>query len=113
MEKIHIIARFKIQEGKLEDFKSGANLCISATKKETGALLYDWFIDEESRQCTVIETYENSNAVLFHAGNVDEPLSKLIAMADLSLEVYGNVSKELKKMLNDMNLVAKPYFGGI
>jgi len=113
MEKIHIIARLKIHEGKLEAFKLGANHCISATKTESGALLYDWFIDEKSGQCTVIETYENSNAVLIHAGNVDEPLSKLTEMADLSLEVYGNASKELQKVLSDMNLIAKPYFGGI
>lgn len=113
MEKIHIIAHLKIHDGKLDEFKLGANHCISATKKETGALLYDWFIDEKSGQCTVIETYENSNAVLIHSGNVGEPLSKLMTIADLTLEVYGNASNELQNVLSDMNLTAISYFNGI
>ena len=113
MEKIHIIARFKIQAGKLQEFKLGAESCIAATKTESGALLYDWFIDENSLDVTVIETYQDSNSVLAHSVNVNESLSSLIAISDFSGEVFGNVSDELTGALKEMNITAIPYFKGI
>ena len=110
MEKIHIIARFKINTGKSTEFQKGADKCIVATRTESGALLYDWFIDEQNLECTVVETYKDSEAVLIHADNVNEPLSKLMEIADLSLEVFGDPSAELRKVLKDMNVTAKPFF---
>ena len=113
MEKIHIVARFKIHTGKLQEFKLGVESCIDATKTESGALLYDWFIDENSLEVTVIETYQDSNAVLAHVVNVDESLSNLIAISDFSGEVFGNASDELTGALKEMNITAIPFFKGI
>ena len=113
MEKIHIIARFKIHAGKLQEFKLGVESCIAATKTESGALLYDWFIDENSLEVTVIETYQDSNAVLAHVVNVDESLSSLIAISDFSAEVFGNATDELTGALKEMNISAISFFKGI
>ena len=113
MEKIHIIARFKIHSGKLSEFKLIADECIALTGKEPGAELYDWFIDEENLQCTVLETYADSNATMAHVGNVNETLAKLLAISDFSGEVFGNASDELNGALAQMNIVAVPYFKGI
>lgn len=113
MEKIHIVVRFKIQEGKLEEFKQGASKCIEITSKEPGALVYDWFIDEEAMICTVVETYKDSEATLFHAGNVNEALSRLLEITEFSGEVFGNASEELTNALSQMNIKPVPYLGGI
>ena len=113
MEKIHVIARFKIHDGKLAEFKERADQCIEATKTEVGALLYSWYVDEKNNQCTVLETYKDSTALLIHADNVDKPLSSLMQVGDLTLEVYGNPTKELSKALMEMNLEAQPYYKGI
>lgn len=113
MEKIHIIARFKIHEGKLAEFKPGSDKCIALTKNESGALLYDWFIDVENLACTVIETYQDSSATLAHVANVSDPLSKLMEISDFSGEVFGNASEELQNALKDMNIVAVPFVGGL
>lgn len=113
MENIHIIARFKIQEGKLIEFKTGADKCIAATKNEEGALLYDWFIDEENLQCTVVETYKDSDATLAHAANVNELLGKLLEISDFSGEVFGNASTELQGALAGMNIQAVPFYRGL
>lgn len=113
MENIHVVARFKIHEGQLQKFKSGTKDCIAATKNETGALLYDWFIDENAMICTVIETYKDSNAVLAHAGNASEPLSKLMEISELVVEVFGNTSVELQNALKEMNVTPVPFFGGL
>lgn len=113
MKKIHIVARFKIHDGKLSNFKSGADHCIAATKTEAGALLYDWFIDEDNMLCTVIETYQDSNAALAHVRNVQEPLSKLMEISDFSGEVFGNASSELSTALSQLKIVAVPFYKGL
>ena len=113
MEKIHVIARFKIHNGKLPEFKQISAECISLTSNETGAELYDWFIDEENYQCTVIETYKDSDATLAHAGNVNEALTKLMTVSDFSGEVFGNASEELSGALEQMNIVPVPFHKGL
>jgi quinol monooxygenase YgiN len=113
MENIHIVARFKIHAGQLDKFKKGVGDCIAATKNESGALLYDWFINENDMTCTVIETYKDSNAVLAHVGNVNEPLSKLMEISDFVVEVFGNASVELQNALKEMNVTPVPFFGGL
>jgi len=82
MKKIHVVARFNIHDGQLDQFKAGMDNCIVLTKNEPGALVYDWFIDEKNLACTVIETYQDSNAVLAHVGNVNDSLSKLMEISD-------------------------------
>ena len=113
MEKIHIIARFKIFDGKLEEFNQGKEECISLTRNEPGALLYDWFLDEENSVCTVIETYKDSSAVLDHAQNVNPALAKLLEIADFSGDVFGNVSDEVKNALKEMGITPVPFVGGL
>jgi len=113
MKKIHVIAKFKIHPGKLTEFKDGANNCVLSTKKEAGALMYDWFIDEGNDTCTVIETYQDSEATLAHVQNVQEPLSQLMGISDFSIEVFGNASLELKDALASMNVVPVSFFKGL
>jgi len=113
MKNIHVIAHFKIHEGKLDEFKAGADSCVEAVKNEEGALLYDWFINEEKMECTVVETYKDSDATLAHAANVNELLGKLVVIADFSGEVFGNATDELKGALAGMNIKTVPFYNGI
>lgn len=113
MKNIHVIARFKIHEGKLAEFKDGVDKCILAVKNEEGAILYDWFINEEKLECTVVETYRDSDATLAHAANVNELLGELMKIADFSGEVFGNASDELKNALSGMNIKTVPFYAGL
>ena len=113
MGKIHIIARFRIHNMHLAPFKEGANRCIALTKNEPGAIVYDWFVDEENMLCTVVETYNDSEAVQAHVGNVNEELAKLMAISDFSAEVFGDASPELSVALKDMGIVPVSHFNGL
>ena len=113
MKNIHFIARFKIHEGKLSEFKNGVDNCIMAVKNEKGAMLYDWFIDEDNLTCTVVETYKDSNATLAHAANVSELLGKLMEIADFSGEAFGNASDDLQNALAGLNIKAIPFYKGL
>jgi quinol monooxygenase YgiN len=109
MKKIQITAKFKIHTGKAEEFKKIAAQCITSVKaNEPGALQYDWFFNMGETECVVRETYKDSNEVLVHMGNIGALLGQLLTMSDFDLEVYGNLSEELKKAAAGLN--PKVYF---
>ena len=113
MEKIHIIARFKVTPDKISDIKTIAENCIGLTKNEEGAVTYDFFVDEINGNCTAIETYQNSEAVLAHLGNVNEELIKLMEISEFTVEVFGDVSDVLNGALKEKGISPVPYFNGI
>ena len=46
MEEIKVIARFKIYDGKLEEFKNWVTDCVeSVRQKDLGTLKYDWYFN--------------------------------------------------------------------
>lgn len=114
MEQITATALFKIKEGKLEQFKKFIPVLISAVKeKDPGTLTYDWYLNEDKMECKVLETYSDSQAVLAHSGNVSELLQKVLEVADLSLELYGNPSEELKNAIEGMAVKIYPFYSGL
>ena len=103
MEQIKAKALFNIKEGKLEDFKELIPHFISTVKeKDPGTLTYEWYLEEANMECTVLEMYSDSQAVMAHAGNVGELLGKSLEIADLSLEIYGDPGEELRNALDGM-----------
>lgn len=114
MEQIKFNALFKINEGKLEDFKALIPQFISTVKeKDPGTITYDWYLNEEKMECMVLETYADSNAVLAHAANVGDLLMKSLEIGTLSIEVYGNPSEELSKALEGFAPKVYPYYSGL
>jgi len=113
IKKIQIIAKLRIHEGKVDEFKKIAAQCVSAVKtNETGALQYDWFFNSGETECVVSEIYVDSNAVLAHLGNVGELLGQLLSMSDFEGEIYGSMSEELKHALAGMNVKLYSFYQG-
>lgn len=46
----------------------------------------------------MLEVYADSNAVLAHIGNLGDLLGQLMAVADMTLEVFGDPSPELRQV---------------
>jgi len=114
MKRITALALLKIHNGKLDEFKNLVPNLIKAVKKnEPGALTYDWFLDEKTMECKVLEIYADSQAVLAHVTNVGELLQELTAISDLTLEVFGDPELELKKLIEDMGVRLYPFFSGL
>lgn len=96
MNNIQVRASFKINDGKFEEFKKLAALClVSVKEKDRDTLQYDWFLSEDQTECVIREKYTDSNAVLTHVGNLGGLLGELLEVSELKLEVFGNASEEL------------------
>ncbi len=111
--ELHISAVLHIQKGRLDDFKSIANQCIaSVMQKDEGTLQYDWYLDEQNHKCVVRECYRSSDAALSHMGNLGDLLGELLAVSDLSLELFGQPSDKLMEATAGMDIKVYPFFAG-
>src|SRR5215472_10193303 len=65
MSKYRAVAKFRIHPGKGAEFREVAAQCLEAVKaREPGTTVYEWFINEASTECVVLETYESAAALL-------------------------------------------------
>ena len=120
MNKLHVSARMKIREGKLEGFKQQAAECIRQTKeKDSGTLQYDWFISSNQTECEIREVYESSEALVEHKQNLREALGRLFEefAYDHNVVVYGDPSPQLLEgariMMPDVEIKVYSFLQGL
>lgn len=104
-DRITIIATSKLVANKLTELQEVVQeLQIFCSETEKGMLQYDWYISETENTIKVLETYTNSEAVLFHFDNYKTFSSRLNeARSFVSLEIFGNASEALKKRVQKIN----------
>jgi quinol monooxygenase YgiN len=96
------IARFKIHEGKLDEFKRLSAQCIEiARNKDTGTLEYGIYLNDDQSEAVVHERYRDSDALIEHTENLGELMEAILATVSASGEVLGEPSAELKAKLAD------------
>ena len=114
MNTLKIIARWKIHDGKLEEFKSMAEECLSIVKeKDQHTLQYDWYFNQDQTECVLREEYTDSDALLAHLGNIGDLFGKLLAIADFSGEIYGEPSDELLQATAGLNPKVYSFYRGL
>lgn len=87
---------FKVQEGKLEEFRSLLPEFVAKTSTEKGCLHYHFTIDGDVVFCR--EAYVDGDAALVHLDNVGPLLEKALGIAELQrLELHGGEA-ELAKL---------------
>jgi quinol monooxygenase YgiN len=70
---------------------------------EPGTINYQFYLDKSETKCIIWETYANSEALLAHTNSVASQtiLPKIHGVSKIRrLDVYGNPSEELQKMLS-------------
>jgi quinol monooxygenase YgiN len=113
LSELHVIARCKIHEGKLEAFRAAAAGCLrSVQEQDTGTNQYDWFLNEDQTEAVVLEKYRDSDAVLEHIANLGANFGALLETCDLSLEIFGDPSPELREAASGLPSQVYAYFQG-
>jgi hypothetical protein len=80
------IARFKIHEGKLEEFKRLSAQCMEIVQKS---------------ECIVLERYRDSDALIEHSAHIGDLMGVIVATGSVSGELLGEPSAELRANLAD------------
>jgi quinol monooxygenase YgiN len=97
MDSLQVSAKFPdIPTADLAEFKEVAAEALTITKSEQGVLQYDWFFDDEETVCVVLETYQDSEALLAHIANVGDAFGRLVELGGgCELEMFGEPSAQL------------------
>ncbi len=102
MSELMGIARFKLHEGKLNEFKRLSAQAMEIVRtKDTGTLQYDTYFNDDQSECVVIERYRDSEAAIEHAANLRD-LSEAVlgTVSVVHGEVLGEPSAELRANLS-------------
>jgi quinol monooxygenase YgiN len=85
------IARFKVHEGKLDEYKRLSAQAMDIVRtKDTGTPQYDIYLNDDQSECVVIERYRDSQAAIEHAANLGDLMVAILAMVSVVLgEVLG------------------------
>jgi quinol monooxygenase YgiN len=102
MSELQGIARFKIHEGKVEEFKRLSAQCMEIVRtKDTGTLQYDIYFNDDQSECIVHERYMDSEALIEHTAHLGDLMEAIIATSSVSGELLGEPSAELRARMAD------------
>jgi quinol monooxygenase YgiN len=94
------IARFKIREGQLEEFKRLVAQCMEIVRtKDSGTLQYEIYLKGDETEAVVLERYRDSDALVEHAENLGDLMGAILATVTAEGEVLGEPSADLREKL--------------
>lgn len=100
MDELQLTTRFRIHDGKVDEFKRLAAESMARTReRDSGTLQYDWFLAEDGSECVLRERYRDSAAVLEHAMNLGELIPGIVGVSDPEVEIYGAPTADLVEAL--------------
>jgi quinol monooxygenase YgiN len=113
MSELWGIARFKIHDGKLDEFKRLSAQAMEIVRtKDTGTLEYGIYFNENESECMVLEKYRDSDAAIEHAANLGDLMGAVIATVEVVHgEILGEASAELRANLagSEVPVLFTPY----
>ena len=93
-----------VNEGKLAAFEELATAMTAGTRKEPGALAYDWHMSLDRKRSRLIETYADADALLAHflGPVVQQLVPKMVEISKVDrFEVYGEPGCEAQPSARD------------
>ena len=106
MGELQGVARFRIQEGKLDEFKRlSAEAREIVRTKDPGTLQYDLYFNDDESECMVLERFEDSEALIEHASNLGELSERILSIVDVVHgELLGDPNGEIRANLAGMEV---------
>ena len=99
---------FKVQSGKLDDFKAVLSEFCERTAKEEACHWYDFTIAGDVIHCR--EAYDGAAGLLAHLDNVGELIGKCLEISELArVELHGPAA-ELDKLREPLAHLNAEYF---
>lgn len=103
-----------VRDNRLDDFRSLMEEMVESTRSEPGALIYEWFLSEDTKECHLHERYRDDEAVMVHLGNFGSKFADrfMACVEPTAFNVYGNPSEEARAVFNSFGAAFLGTFGG-
>lgn len=69
--------------------------------RDTGTLQYEIYFTEDQSECIVLERYRDSESLIEHASNLGDLAEAILATGEVSGELLGEPSPQLRENLAD------------
>jgi len=103
-----IVPYFKVNAGKLDEFKELTRRFVDTTRSEPKCLYYGFCFDGAEAHCR--EGYEDAEGVLAHLGNVDALLKEAFEISSITrLEIHGPAD-QLEQLKGPLEGLSPQYF---
>lgn len=111
MSELQGIARIRLHEGKLEEFKRVVAECVAIVRsRDTGTLQYGIYFNDDQSECVVHERYRDSKAIIEHAEHLGDLNEAIVASGFLSGVLLGEPNAQLRAMMADGEVgLFRPY----
>ncbi|MEM7171094.1 MAG: antibiotic biosynthesis monooxygenase [Pseudomonadota bacterium] len=114
-DKIILLVEFKISQENLSEVKE---ICEKGVKivgsNEKGTLSFDQYFSVDESKMVSLETYRDTQSLLAHLENATENVQRMNDIATISrLEIFGDVTDQLKETLRDFNPVYFKHHSGV
>ena len=104
MAAVAYLIEMTIEAGKVDEFKEKARAYTEAVQAgEPGTLEYQWWLSEDDSRGLLKETFDSSESILTHFGNVGPSLPELLAIAPFTrFEIFGEVTDAAREALDPL-----------
>ncbi len=95
------VDRSEIREGKLEELKSAVKELVDFVEaNETRPLVYNIYVDEDTRRMTVVQIHPDSESLELHMKIAGPVFLRFVSLVDLlAIDIYGEPSAGLLAQL--------------
>jgi quinol monooxygenase YgiN len=101
MDELQGIVRFTFHPGMVDEFKRLSAECLEIVRaKDVGTLQYDTYFNADESRAVVLERFRDSEALVLHSRNMAPLMDAIMATADVSGELLGNVGSQLREQLD-------------
>ena len=103
-----------IKDGQQTAFAALMAEMVAATKKESGTMVYEWYLADDGKTCHIHELFADTAAYKVHSANFGENFAaRFLPMLDITgLTAYGNSDAEAREMMAKLNPVFFEAIGG-
>jgi len=105
-----------VNQGQLDAFKAIAKEMTSASEAEPETLGYEFFFSTDEKQCRLLETYEDANAVLAHFTGpvVGKLVPQITPLCTIDrFEIYGDPGPQVTQMAASLGAKFFSYWAGL
>lgn len=103
-----LVPYWKIQDGKIEEFKAGCEKFVERTSKEPKCLYYGFSFNGNEALCR--EGYADGEGIIAHLENVGDLIEEALKISEITrLEVHGP-AEEIAKLKEPLAALSPTYF---
>lgn len=103
-----------IRDGQQEAFTNLMEEMVTATKQESGTLVYEWYLAADGKTCHIHEMFADTAAYQVHSANFGAKFATrfMPLLVITGLTAYGNSDSEAREKMSSLQPVFFEALGG-